>query len=155
MLIFPSSSYSFVKGPIFELLQLLIHSPFKRSHIFYILPIYSAACFFFSGSSETEASHLFCCKPLRLSFLMWLLQVLVGACGISSCGMCHLAPLPGIEPELPAWGAWSLSHWATRRVPSRLLTRPCPHPAVPFWAPGSCLTRSRPLTSPQGYLGAR
>ena len=31
---------------------------------------------------------------------MWLLWVLVEACGISSCGMCDLAPWPGIEPEL-------------------------------------------------------
>ena len=36
------------------------------------------------------------------------------------CGMWDPAPWPGVEPELPALGAQSLSHWATKqslRVP--------------------------------------
>ena len=35
-----------------------------------------------------------------------------------SCGMRHLVPWPGIEPRLPALGAWSLIHWTTRVVPT-------------------------------------
>ena len=35
---------------------------------------------------------------------------------------CHatcriLVPRPGIEPLLPALGAWTLNHWAAREVP--------------------------------------
>ena len=33
-----------------------------------------------------------------------------------SCGMWDLVPWPGIEPESPALGAWSLSHRTTREV---------------------------------------
>ena len=32
--------------------------------------------------------------------------------------MCDLVPWPGIEPRLPALGAWRLSHWAIREVPA-------------------------------------
>ena len=45
---------------------------------------------------------------------IWLYQVLVEAYGI-------LVPWPGIEPRPPALGAWSLSHWITRRVPIHYL----------------------------------
>ena len=31
--------------------------------------------------------------------------------------MQDLVPQAGIEPGLPAWGAWSLSHGTTREVP--------------------------------------
>ena len=42
--------------------------------------------------------------------LLQHLGSLVVACGI-------LVPWPGIEPQLPAWGVWHLSHWTTRAVP--------------------------------------
>ena len=45
-------------------------------------------------------------------------MVLVVACGIFSCDMRDLVPCVGIEPGPPALGAWSLSHWTTREVPS-------------------------------------
>ena len=51
-----------------------------------------------------------------MCFLIWLHQVLVAACKISSCGMQDLVPWPGIEPRPPALGAWSLSHWTTGKV---------------------------------------
>ena len=40
-------------------------------------------------------------------------------CGMQnlSCGMWDLVPWPEIKPELPALGAWGLSHWTTREVP--------------------------------------
>ena len=34
-----------------------------------------------------------------------------------SCGMWDLVPWLGIEPGLPALGAWSPSHWTARQVP--------------------------------------
>ena len=40
--------------------------------------------------------------------------ILVAACGLLSCGMWDLVPQPGIEPQPPALGARSLTHWATR-----------------------------------------
>ena len=58
---------------------------------------------------------------------IWLHRVLVVACRVFSfhCGMwlfsCSMWDLvlgPEVEPGLPAWGAWSLSHWTTREVPS-------------------------------------
>ena len=30
--------------------------------------------------------------------------------------MCDIVPGPGIEPTPPELGAWSLSHWTTRKV---------------------------------------
>ena len=44
-------------------------------------------------------------------------DLLVAACGISSCSMQDLVLWPGLEPRPPALGAWSLSHWTTREVP--------------------------------------
>ena len=40
--------------------------------------------------------------------------------------ICHvtygiLVPQPGIEPNPPALGAWSLDHWSTRGVPREAL----------------------------------
>ena len=51
-------------------------------------------------------------------------------------GMLALVPWPGVEPEQPALGVWSLSHWTTREVPrdwslfpavSCYLAFPCAH----------------------------
>ena len=42
---------------------------------------------------------------------IWLCWVLVS--GIFCCGMWNLVPWQGIEPESPALGAQSLSHWTT------------------------------------------
>ena len=41
------------------------------------------------------------------------------SCGLQtlSCNMWYLVPWLGIEPGLPALGAWSLSYWTTREVP--------------------------------------
>ena len=55
-------------------------------------------------------------KYLFYLFFIWLRQVLVMACGIFSCGMQDLVPQPETDPRVPAWGAQSLSHWATREV---------------------------------------
>ena len=38
--------------------------------------------------------------------------------GTLSCGMWDLVLGPGTEPEPLLLGAWSLSHWTTREVPS-------------------------------------
>ena len=44
----------------------------------------------------------------------------VAACELS-CSMWDLVPWPGIEPRLPALGAWSLSHRNTREAPNYFL----------------------------------
>ena len=65
-----------------------------------------------------------------LFIYLWLCRVLVvahgifvAACGLLSCGrralscgVQDLVPQPGIEPWPPALGAWSLTHWTTRKV---------------------------------------
>ena len=50
------------------------------------------------------------------------------ACVIFSCGtrtfswgMWDLVPWPGVEPQSPVLGVWSLSHWATREVPGQII----------------------------------
>ena len=50
---------------------------------------------------------------------IWLCQVLVEACKVFSCGMWDLfiVTWSGIKSRPPALGAWSLSHWAPRRIP--------------------------------------
>ena len=59
----------------------------------------------------------------RLWYGMW--ESLVAKCGIFSCGMWTLSwgkwdlvPWWGIEPRPLAMGVWSLSHWATREIPT-------------------------------------
>ena len=47
---------------------------------------------------------------------IWLHWVLVLTRRIFSCSMWDQVPQPGIKPEPPALGAWSLSHWTTREV---------------------------------------
>ena len=41
-----------------------------------------------------------------------------------SCSVWDLVPRAGIEPGPPALGAWSLSYWTTREVPTHLFARP-------------------------------
>ena len=54
---------------------------------------------------------------IKKKLCIWMLWVLVAACGISSWRMQDLVPWPGIKPEPPASGAWSLSQWTTREIP--------------------------------------
>ena len=80
-----------------------------------------AVCNLLSNGSESFTSHTYVRlnrnldAALRKIFL-WLLWVLVAACGILSCGVWDLAPWLGIKPRPPALGAWSLNHWNTREV---------------------------------------
>ena len=54
----------------------------------------------------------------KLSTLRFLkISIYLSALGLS-CGMWDLVPWPGIEPGPPALGAWSLSLWTTREVPT-------------------------------------
>ena len=57
--------------------------------------------------------------------------------GTFSCGTWDLVPRPGIEPGTLALGAWRLSPWTTRDVPT---------PYVPDLEP-KCLTRDTCCTS--------
>lgn len=79
-----------------------------------------------SLGGERPANQKHSCKKLfiwlhagSLSFFFFF-----AAHGIFSCGfwtfsydMQELVPQAGIEPGLPAWGAWNLSHGTTGEVP--------------------------------------
>ena len=55
--------------------------------------------------------------PFLKYLFIWLCWVLVVACKllVAECGI----QFPDrIEPGSPALGAWSLSHWTTRKVPN-------------------------------------
>ena len=56
---------------------------------------------------------------LLKNLFIWLPWVLVEASEHLTCGMWDLVPWPGVEPETPSLGAWSLSLWPQGK--SRLL----------------------------------
>ena len=93
------------------------------------------------------AVSLFCFVSLTvlgLSCGTWDLS-LVFQC---SCSMRDLDPWSGMEPRLPALGAWSLSLWTTRQVPQllcvfNLLSDYLPLPlAHTLWKKEQCLLSS-------------
>ena len=55
---------------------------------------------------------------LSFFFLIFIYLFIHLTASSLSCGMWDLLPCPGIEPWPPALGAWNLSHWTTREVPS-------------------------------------
>ena len=57
---------------------------------------------------------------LKKKLFIWQYQVLGAAHRIFDlgCGMWDLVPWPEIEPGSSALGAWSLSHWNTRKFPT-------------------------------------
>lgn len=59
------------------------------------------------GWVRLEASCTLRLSCVSVSFIYWL--------HCAAC--CILVPRPGIEPVLPALGAWSLNHWTTRDIP--------------------------------------
>ena len=61
---------------------------------------------------SAHQSHLF----------IWLCPVFVAAHRLFSLGMWVLVPSTRIESGPPALGAWSLSHWTIREIPSSSLT---------------------------------
>ena len=77
-------------------------------------------CVISSGDSSCFSYSFF----KKIFILVWLCRVLADACRIFNCGMwtlsCSMWNL-GIKPGAPALGVWSLSHWATRKVPLFLL----------------------------------
>ena len=73
-------------------------------------------------------SVTFFCFVSWFYLFIWLHWVLVVAWGIFSyglwtlsSGMWDLVPRPWIQPDLPALGTQSLSHWTTREVPQSSL----------------------------------
>ena len=109
---------------------------FKKKYLFIYLFIWLrqvlvAACRIF-----VVACRIFSCGMWDLSLVacgIFQLQhagSLVVACRIFSCsrqtlscGMWDLVPWPGIKPGPPALGAWSLSHWSTRKIPTPSLSK--------------------------------
>ena len=92
------------------------------------------SCSYFSGRAPAkerpllaphQSTHRESTFPV-LSFLkyvfIWLCQDLASEIFNSGMltlwyGMWDLVPWPGVKPQPPALGAWSLSHWTTREVP--------------------------------------
>ena len=58
-------------------------------------------------------------------YLFWLQQVLDAARGIFGWGMQDLVPRPGLEPQTPALGAWSLAAAAAAAVSFQLCPTLC------------------------------
>ena len=80
----------------------------------------------FIGKIWGEGCRVCNCLFKRICFilLIWVCQVLVvtssifdAACKIFICSIWDLVPWAGIELGPPALGAWSFSHWTTRKVP--------------------------------------
>ena len=83
-------------------------------------------------NSEYKDHFVFCvtffCFVSWFYLFIWWHWVLVVAWGIFSyglwtpgSGMWNLVPRPWIQPEPPALGTQSLSHWTTREVPQSSL----------------------------------
>ena len=70
------------------------------------------------GGSQAALSRLFFCLLLASPGLSYGTQDLHSHMRALSGDVQDLAPRAGIEPRPPALGAWSLSHWTTREVPS-------------------------------------
>ena len=51
--------------------------------------------------------------------MLWHARIF--SCSLRTLGMWDPVPWPGMEPRLPAWGAWSPSHWTTREVPIKYI----------------------------------
>ena len=84
------------------------------------------------GAFALRAFASFCKLELFFSWLCWILveHVVCFSCGVwdlyllrhaKCCDMWDLVPQPGIEPGLPALGAWSLCHQTSRKVPWTLI----------------------------------
>ena len=58
------------------------------------------------------------CGTLDLPSSLQHMSSLVATCKLFNCSMWDLVPWPGVESRSPALGVQSLSHWATREVPS-------------------------------------
>ena len=90
-------------------------------------------------------SHLF----------IWLCLVVFAAHRLFRFGMRDLVPSTGIKSRPPALGAWSLSHWTIREIPSPILTtlRPAGVTQVMFLSRPRIHLRLQPLfyNSIKGY----
>ena len=61
------------------------------------------------AQGSSPPSFKYC--SIKKKLFIWLPQILI------SFGTWGLVPWPGIKPGPPPLGAWSLSHWTTRKVP--------------------------------------
>ena len=101
----------------------------------------------FSQTHRTKRnSSCDCCFPLVHApthlFFLYIYIYYLPAVGLG-CGMWDLVPWPGIEPEPPALGVWSLSHWTTREVlPAHLLNESPSFSWHHSWWPSKHLPKS-------------
>ena len=82
----------------------------------------------FSSQPETYPCLCSLTSPFNIwhfLFLIYFLFIYLFAVLDLSCCTCGLGPWPGIEPGPPALGAWSPSHWTTRKVPTLYLLFQC------------------------------
>ena len=67
-------------------------------------------------------------SQLYIFFIYYFIYLAVPGLSCSmqtrSCGMWDLVPRPGMEPVLPALGAWSLTHWTIREVAQPVINTP-------------------------------
>ena len=84
-------------------------------------------------------------------WLHWVHRIFDLHCSMRtlSWGMWDLVLWPGVEPQPPALGAWSVSHWTTREVPiyflesTMYLQSPAPlHMLLSAWNALPCLVTS-------------
>lgn len=83
------------------------------SRSFSFLPFFIFYLFRSAGSKLRHTGSVILCVTCKIF-----------SCGrrTLSCGAWDQVPRPEFEPGPPALGAWSLSHWTTREVPSRLFS---------------------------------
>ena len=108
---------TFLRSPVVELeleSDLLVS---KSCGLNYSYPASSWRKCFCQARTLPLAIHFFFFFNIYFYLFTWLHQVLVAACETVSCSMWDLVLQPEMEPGPPAWGVWSLSHWATREAP--------------------------------------
>ena len=98
--------------PCFQMYRLRLLTMLSFHHLFILCPMCSHGPLSF-----------FLTAVFLKSLFTWLCQVLVVARIIFICSTWDLVLWPGIEPRPSVLGAWSLSHWTTRKVSWQCLLR--------------------------------
>lgn len=98
---------------------LSLHHFFQPHSLCSSPPIHQNLCLFWTNIKLGAQSYFYfffhkVTFKIYCYVFIWLYPILVAACRISS--------LTRTEPQLPPLGAWSLSHWATKKVKSLTLS---------------------------------
>ena len=95
---------------------LAIDHRFLHGHI--ISRFHGTTVFSYTGCHATCVATFHSPPTCIIYLFIWLCWASVGSMQTLSCNTRDLVPRLGMEPGLPALGAWSLSHRTTREVPS-------------------------------------